>query len=489
MPDRALKDPSLDLPVVVFIHGDGRKARTKPLVPLYDGHGLIEASEEEIIYVTFNYRLGAFGFLAGKTMEEQAIPNVGLWDQRAVFQWVRDHISKINGDPTQVTAMGHSGGATSIISHLTAAGGTLDPLFHRAILLSPAFLPMWDRRGLVELRFQLFAMFAGCEGRGIECLRRTNSSILQKANRELTWIGVKGNFPVGPTPDGSYIRQLPALELASKNVWPIESLILSHTGKEAENLVAATDVTDNAAFEIFLNGTMPDYVTNSTLFGKIKEHYPDITYLKGSTYMEHKDRMTAFLRDWCVTCNIRWLVEAFGENKTWVMNYNMPPANHGADLLSLFFHYDLDPGSIKDFWAAIRSTVSRSTMNHVMKVHKSYIASFIRTGNPNKHRYRWRLPRVGSIAHSGEWKNPENISNGEHVNDVMEVDPDRFEAFDYALDENMPRSRCQFWKSFFVNVTIQGGYLPSAELKRPTGVRDRGMDDKNNITNKQKTAN
>lgn len=52
-----------------------------------------------------SYRVGAYGWLAGTTMEEEGTPNAGLWDQRAAFEWVQSYITLLGGDPTQVTAM------------------------------------------------------------------------------------------------------------------------------------------------------------------------------------------------------------------------------------------------------------------------------------------------------------------------------------------------------------------------------------------------
>lgn len=110
VPGKAIKDSSLKLPVVVWIYGGaylfGAKDQFTPLVPFYDGSGLIYESGGDIIFVTGNYRLGALGWLAGTSMEKDGLPNAGLWDQRAVFSWVQSYISLLGGDPTQVTAMG-----------------------------------------------------------------------------------------------------------------------------------------------------------------------------------------------------------------------------------------------------------------------------------------------------------------------------------------------------------------------------------------------
>lgn len=80
----------------------------------------MNASQAEVIYITGNYRLGAFGWLAGTTTGKQAVPNAGLYDQRLVFQWVQDFVHLVGGDKTQVPAWGESASASPILHHLIA---------------------------------------------------------------------------------------------------------------------------------------------------------------------------------------------------------------------------------------------------------------------------------------------------------------------------------------------------------------------------------
>ena len=201
VPGKAIRNPSLGLPVVVWIYGGayifGSKDNFEPLLPFYDGSGLIYESGGEIIFVTMNYRLGAYGFLSGGTMEKEGLPNAGLWDQRAAFQWVQSYISLLGGDPSQVTAMGESAGAGSILHHLVGEGGTLDPLFSKAILQSPAYEYMWDRKGTSEAIFQQFAALADCEGGSMACLRSASAVTLVTAATALNAAVPDGSFAVG----------------------------------------------------------------------------------------------------------------------------------------------------------------------------------------------------------------------------------------------------------------------------------------------------
>ena len=148
-------------------------------------------------------------------MEQQGLPNTGLYDQRATLQWIQNNIHLVGGDPAQVSAWGQSAGAGSILHHLVAFGGTQDPLFSKAVIQSPAFGPKFDRKGSIEDTFQNFTELAGCSGQGVACLRAASTETLQGANTTLIQQAPPGTAAVSPAADGTLIRQLPRLEFAS----------------------------------------------------------------------------------------------------------------------------------------------------------------------------------------------------------------------------------------------------------------------------------
>jgi len=85
--------------------------------------------------VSIGYRLGVFGFLSHPALNES---NFGFLDQRLALKWIKKHISSFGGDPNKITVMGDSAGAMSILAHLASPEWKDEPLFQRAIVMSPA---------------------------------------------------------------------------------------------------------------------------------------------------------------------------------------------------------------------------------------------------------------------------------------------------------------------------------------------------------------
>ncbi|KAF2454648.1 Alpha/Beta hydrolase protein [Lineolata rhizophorae] len=450
VPGKAVRDPNNHkLPVVVWLYGGayvlGSKDAFNPL-PFYDGTGPVQQSDDNIIFITSNYRLGAYGFLAGTTMESEGVPNAGFWDQRAVFQWVQDHISLVGGDKTQVSAWGESAGAGSILHHLTAYGGTLDPLFKRAVLQSPAYQLMWDRHGAQEEVFNNFTEFAGCAGGGLGCLRAASSEALKEANEKLQEDAPLGSFAIGPATDGSFVRQMAILELASGNSWQgLESMIVSHVRDEAELFVDGHIQTDNE-FSEFLKEVFPRYTAEAGINRAIEQFYPP---LSGSNkYDTQATRVKDFVRDFSFTCNARILNEAYG-SKTFKMQYSVTPGWHAMDLLPTFYNGYLDLDIFSD---SVPFPVLLGFGGYA-QAYQSYLTSHARFGNPNKSSKKINLPPA--IA----WPQTKfSDLDGEHVQNVLNAWD---LGFSIVTDEQMPKSHCDFILQVAAAVTNAGGYAPS----------------------------
>jgi len=110
-------------PVLVWIYGGGYTAGEKSSS---SAAGLIRRGNESVIYVSLNYRLGAFGWLSGPTFQANGTANAGLLDQRLALDWIKAYISLFGGDPNRVTVFGESAGGGSIMHHITVSDLKLD---------------------------------------------------------------------------------------------------------------------------------------------------------------------------------------------------------------------------------------------------------------------------------------------------------------------------------------------------------------------------
>lgn len=128
------KNPSAQLPVMVWIHGGGFTYGSGSH-PSYDGEAL---ARRGVVVVTLNYRLGLLGFMAHPALSAESPThssgNYGLLDQVAALKWVQKNIAAFGGDPSRVTVFGQSAGAHSISTLM--ASPLSDGLFQQAIMQS-----------------------------------------------------------------------------------------------------------------------------------------------------------------------------------------------------------------------------------------------------------------------------------------------------------------------------------------------------------------
>ncbi|ADJ50532.1 carboxyesterase [Amycolatopsis mediterranei S699] len=96
-------------PVLVWIHGGGFSSGSGGQI-WYTGTRL--ARDADAVVVTLNYRLGVLGFLSAEGIP----PNLGIADQLAALEWVRDNIAGFGGNPAEITLGGQSAGAQSTLA-------------------------------------------------------------------------------------------------------------------------------------------------------------------------------------------------------------------------------------------------------------------------------------------------------------------------------------------------------------------------------------
>jgi len=122
------------LPVLVNVHGGGYDQGNSQSNP---GYSLVNQSMGNLIYVSIQYRLDAFGFLSSSEIRENGVANAGLLDQRAALNWVQRNIRAFGGDPSKVTVIGGSAGGGSVMDQMILYGGVTNPPFRAAIAEYP----------------------------------------------------------------------------------------------------------------------------------------------------------------------------------------------------------------------------------------------------------------------------------------------------------------------------------------------------------------
>ncbi|KAL4884048.1 Alpha/Beta hydrolase protein [Aspergillus karnatakaensis] len=261
--------PDDKLPVVVWIHGGGHALGSASDI-LYEPDGLLKRAVDDgrpVIYAGINYRLGIFGFATSKTLVERKETNVGLRDQRAALEWIRDNIEAFGGDPNRITVVGQSVGASDIGLQLLAFGGTNDVPFQQAMMMSggPTLNfnsdPDQVTRNTADIARQVGCIAAQSDGQDpetLECLRHTPLEVL--TNRSVT-ASRAARPPFGeayfyPTIDGDFLLDRPSqLVRAGKFTKGIPLIASWVTNDGAWYASPATSMDDEvlASFGLWLN--------------------------------------------------------------------------------------------------------------------------------------------------------------------------------------------------------------------------------------------
>lgn len=188
-------------PVMIYIYGGSFALGG---ADIYSGD--ILSAFNDVIVVTFNYRLNVFGFLSNGSRESG---NFGLWDTRLAVQWVHDHIQEFGGDPARVTLFGNSAGGAAI-TYMSAYPKNRG-LFQRAIDQSGTFMAYWAFQPKPVEVFVDYVRKLGCYNIDndvvLNCLRGKTAEELQT-----------GSWYFLPSLDGEFIPEAPDALLSGKSI-------------------------------------------------------------------------------------------------------------------------------------------------------------------------------------------------------------------------------------------------------------------------------
>jgi len=368
-------------PVMIWIPGGNFQQGTSGTT-LYDGRFI--ANTTGVIVITINYRLGALGWIATK---DTLKGNYGFRDQRLAMKWVIKNIAAFGGNPSDITVVGQSAGASSIAGHLTSPYSR--GLFQKAIIMSnPVTLPMKPLSRIQE-DGATFLGFLKCED-NIECLRSKDVADIVAAEvkfnkdtlHDVTHI-LELFYPWTIAVDGDEVPQDPYYAFLSGNYHKIPTII--------------GDVSEEAVPFIYLslNFTVNDaeYVAGLTaIFGldaaRVLEKYPPKPFVG-----DKRPQLAKLGTDYIFACsqqNATSAIASRSPGQVYYYEYAHPLSFdawgprythcighvcHGAELPILFHSANLVPAVGFNF-TKDEDTLSKNLV--------TYFGNFIISGNPNK---------------------------------------------------------------------------------------------------------
>jgi para-nitrobenzyl esterase len=261
--------PTVDgrAPVLVWLHGGAFRVGSGSL-PFYDGTAF---ARRGVVLVTLNYRLGRFGFFAHPALGDDG-GNLGLLDQIAALEWVRDNVAAFGGDPARVTVFGESAGGASALHLLVAPAAK--GLFQGAVLQSGGGFQIDRRldatRGARQSLLDEGVAWSKTAG-------AADAAALRALPAEQVLGGTRvdgGLASVGPVIDGRLVSDDPGVLLArgSFNRVPVlvganshEASVLAAFGTDSAEIVA--NAAPDAAAVAAVYADVDEARRNDMLFG------------------------------------------------------------------------------------------------------------------------------------------------------------------------------------------------------------------------------
>lgn len=277
-------------PVLVWVHGGGHEQGGGGRA-IYEGAQL--ARSQDVVVVTFNYRLGPFGFLAHPVLDAPGVPsgNYGMHDQLAVLRWVQANARAFGGDPDRVMIFGQSAGGVSVcrlVASPAAAG-----LFASAVIQSGACVA--TSKAQADATGADLLAEVGCDD--AVCLREASTeAIMAGFEPSASGTNVVGRLTFDGVVDGVLLPEAPRelIERGDHNAVPI-----AVGSTREENGLGAPSLQNEAAYEAAVRALYGGAGVPDALIDRILEIYP------ASDYPNPRAAYVALTSDLRFTCQAR----------------------------------------------------------------------------------------------------------------------------------------------------------------------------------------
>ncbi|WP_395392985.1 carboxylesterase family protein [Novosphingobium sp. BL-8A] len=345
-------------PVLVWIHGGAFLAGGSNA---YDASRL--AREGDIIVVTINYRIGVLGFVNfTDALGIPAIPsNIGLRDQIAALEWVRDNIADFGGDPGKVTICGQSAGSMSV--SLLMLSPRARGLFHGAVMQSGAVSLIHDReRSIRDAR------------RYAEALKLDQSSLQRLKTMDIAEL-IGAQAAVGK----QLKNAIPAAPWYDGDVLPASFDEAVATPTAPVPLLAGATRDEVRLFDLMPGDILPTKWDD--LKGLLRDQFgPEQTARILATYPRNRKGRIALGSDLTFVMPTRHFAERHAQgNPTWFYRFDythpLVGAAHGLDL-TVFWPFS----GLK--MALVRGGPDKGRRAELGQRMRSHVAHFVRHGDP-----------------------------------------------------------------------------------------------------------
>ncbi|MFN2747999.1 carboxylesterase/lipase family protein [Bacillus sp. z60-18] len=359
-----------DLPVMVWIHG-GAFYLGAGSEPLYDGTQL--AKQGKVIVVTINYRLGPFGFLHLSSIDDSYSSNLGLLDQIAALEWVKENIASFGGDPENITVFGESAGSMSIASLL--AMPKAKGLFQKAIMESGATATMSAK--LAKAATERFLSILNIDSNHADRLRDVSDQELLQAADQLRAVM------------GENIFELIFLPVVDEKTMPMKPEIAVAKGSaNGINLLIGTNRDEGALFFTPESDLLPESKIYDVLEEYLGKEAADIaSALYPRSWQGQVDMMTdlIFWHPSVVFASAQSRhAPVFMYRFDWHADSEHPPFNKAAHGLEIPFVF----GNMDILEWLTGTKVNEETLLLVQQIQGAWL-SFARFGNPSTDDVSW----------------------------------------------------------------------------------------------------
>jgi para-nitrobenzyl esterase len=353
--------------VMVWLHGGGFFLGSGG-DKYYEGSNL--AGKNDVVVVTLNHRLGAFGYLylgneAGPEYSSSEL--VGMLDIVQALRWVKDNIAQFGGDPDNVTIFGQSGGGGKVCT-LTAMPSA-QGLFHKAIVESGASVHLGSVADATVTRDKVLALL-DMKSVDMDKLRSLSTQDLNTASAKA------GLLAFMPVVDGKIVPFSPFDPVAS----PLSAQVPIMVGS-----------TKDEATNVFLTDPTWQTMTDADLLKRVSvsvglEGAPQVIEMYRSAAPNDKPMhlWTSIVTDQMFTHNSIVLAERKAAQHAapvymYKINWDSPVLGgklrspHAVELPFVFDNVDVSAGLVG----------AGPAQNQMAELMSRTFAAFARTGNPN----------------------------------------------------------------------------------------------------------